>query len=131
ISVRNFTTPIAIPCVSVGRMTEQGGRLGSRNGQGSGMIRLFLNSSVTGVVSPVKSGKVTLTFVTGSITGPKAGALPALSCQVWKCIVSVGPMLIRIRSTSVLFALKAIAGYRLVPPCSIVGKWNAAVLAIA
>jgi hypothetical protein len=28
------------------------------------------------------------------------GALPALSCQVWKCIVSVGPMLRRTRSTS-------------------------------
>src|SRR3954463_13102423 len=110
ISVKNLTTPVATPSVAVGRMIEQTGRVGLMNGQGSGMIRLFLNSSVTGVVSPVKSGKVTLTFVTGSTTGPKAGALPALSCQVWKCIVSVGPILIRIRRTSVLFALNAIAG---------------------
>ena len=33
-----------------------------------------------------------------------ADALPAMSDQVWKCIVSVGPMLIRIRSTSTLVA---------------------------
>src|SRR5256885_6012962 len=30
----------------------------------------------------------------GSVSG---GALPALSCQVWKCIASVGPMLSRMR----------------------------------
>ena len=33
----------------------------------------------------------------GSLTG---GASPALSFQVWKCIVSVGPMLSTTRSTS-------------------------------
>jgi hypothetical protein len=27
-------------------------------------------------------------------------ALPALSCQVWKCVVSLGPMLSRIRKTT-------------------------------
>src|SRR5438309_8860609 len=46
-------------------------------------------------------------------------------------MVSVGPMLIRIRKTSTLVALCAMDGYRLLPPCSIVGKWKAAVLAIA
>jgi len=40
-------------------------------------------------------------------------------------------MLIRIRSTSTLLALCAIEGYKLFPPCSIVGKWNPAVFAIA
>src|SRR2546427_12862268 len=40
-------------------------------------------------------------------------------------------MLIRIRRTSTLVALCAIEGYRLLPPCSMVGKWNAAVFAIA
>src|SRR5579864_2448620 len=39
-SVRNFTTPFAIPFVSVGRMIEHGGSLRLRNGHGSGMIRL-------------------------------------------------------------------------------------------
>src|SRR5439155_6538664 len=46
-------------------------------------------------------------------------------------MVSVGPMLIRMRRTSVCVALCASEGYRLVPPCSMVGKWKAAVLAIA
>src|SRR6266404_2711093 len=40
-------------------------------------------------------------------------------------------MLIRMRNTSVLVALCAIDGYRLLPPCSMVGKWKAAVFAIA
>src|SRR6266567_2926479 len=40
-------------------------------------------------------------------------------------------MLMRMRNTSTLLALCAIAGYRLLPPCSIVGIWNPAVLAIA
>src|ERR1700730_4001648 len=44
-------------------------------------------------------------------------------------MVSVGPMLIRIRKTSTLLALCAIEGYRLFPPCSMVGMWNPAVLA--
>src|SRR5215472_13658639 len=46
-------------------------------------------------------------------------------------MVSVGPMLSRTRNTSALVALCASDGYRLVPPCSIVGMWKAAVLAMA
>src|SRR5215469_13184738 len=46
-------------------------------------------------------------------------------------MVSVGPMLIRIRNTSTLVALCAMDGYRLLPPCSMVGMWKPAVLAIA
>src|SRR3954470_6387226 len=120
IAVRNFTTPIAIPLVSVGRITEHLGSLRLMNGHGSGMIKLVGNSSPPNG-GEFRSGNVTDTPVTGS-TAVKGGALPALSAQVWKCIVSVGPILINILSTSTLLALCAIAGYRLLPPCSMVGK---------
>src|SRR5439155_22591844 len=76
-SVKNLRAPMATPLVSVGRMTEQGGSLRLRNGQGSGMIRLFCRSSPTSS----RSGKATDTPVTGS-TAVKGGAFPALSCQV-------------------------------------------------
>src|SRR6266550_1352803 len=102
ISVRNLSAPMATPCVFVGRMIEHRGRFLLRNGQGSGMIRLFVNSSL----ETSKWGNVTETPVTGS-TAVKGGALPALSCHVWKCMVSVGPMLIRMRNTSTLRALCA------------------------
>src|SRR5215469_15402860 len=106
--VRKLTTPTATPRVSVGRMTEHGGSLWLRNGHGSGMIRLVWK------VSPpngeeFRSGKVTDTPVTGSTAVP-GSALPALSDQVWKCMVSVGPMLMRMRRTSTLVALSAIEG---------------------
>src|SRR5262249_20174053 len=39
-SVKSLTTPIATPAVWVGRIMEHTGRLRSRNGQGSGMIKL-------------------------------------------------------------------------------------------
>src|SRR6266478_3173065 len=39
-AVKKLTTPMAIPCVSVGRITEHGGSFRLRNGHGSGMIRL-------------------------------------------------------------------------------------------
>src|SRR5438105_9240535 len=125
IALKKFTTFIAIPFVSVGRITEHTGSFRLRNGQGSGMIRLVWKSSPP-KGGEFRSGKVTDTAVIGSIA-VKGGALPALSDQVWKCIVSVGPMLIRIRKTSTLVALCAIEGYRLLPPCSMVGKWKAAV----
>ena len=76
-SVRNLTTPMATPFVSVGRMIETMGRLRSRNGHGSGMIRALSKSSF----STSRSGKVTETPVTGS-TAVKGGALPATSDQV-------------------------------------------------
>src|ERR1700759_4323125 len=99
---------MAIPFVSVGRMMEHGGSLRLRKGHGSGMIGFVL------YVSPpnggeFRSGKVTDTPVTGSLA-VSGGALPALSAQVWKCMVSVGPMLMRMRRTSTLLALWAIAG---------------------
>src|SRR6516162_10054794 len=107
-AVKKFTTPMAMPFVSVGRIMEQGGSLRLINGHGSGMIRLVENPSPP-KGSEFRSGNSTETPVTGS-TAVKGGALPALSDQVWKCIVSVGPMLIRIRSTSTLVALCAIEG---------------------
>src|ERR1700722_13218115 len=119
-AIRKLTTPMAIPRVSVGRMMEHGGSLRLRNGHGSGMMRLVWKSSPP-KGEEFKSGKVTDTPVTGSLA-VKGGALPALSDQVWKCMVSVGPMLIKMRSTSTLLARCAIDGYRLLPPCSMVGK---------
>src|SRR5438445_8462129 len=107
-SVKNLTTPMAIPFVSVGRMIEHTGSAGLRNGHGSGMIRLVWKSSPPNG-GEFRSGKVTDTPVTGS-TAVNGGALPALSDQVWKCIVSVGPMLIKIRRTSTLVALCAMEG---------------------
>src|ERR1700746_2892034 len=106
--VRNVRAPIAAPSVLVGRMIETIGRLLSRNGHGSGMIRLVWKSSPPNG-GEFRSGNVTDTPVTGS-TAVKGGALPALSDQVWKCIVSVGPILMRIRRTSRLVALCAIEG---------------------
>jgi hypothetical protein len=64
----------------------------------------------------------------GSVNGV---ALPALSCHVWKCIVSVGPMLSSTRITSGSDTRSTSEGYRLEPPCSMNPKWNPAVLAIA
>ncbi len=91
-SVSAFTAPIAAPAVSVGRMIETGGNFRLlRKNVGSGMIRFVCVSSL-----PVlRFGKVSP--LVGSVSGMK---LPALSCQVWKCCVSVGPMLSRMRRTS-------------------------------
>src|SRR5437868_3495911 len=74
------TTAPKIPAeVDTGRMTEQRGSLRLMKGHGSGMIRLLRKSSPT--ESFVRSGKVSP--LVGSVKG---GALPALSCQVWKCM---------------------------------------------
>src|SRR5215471_16033599 len=109
IAVRNFTTPMATPLVSVGRMIEHTGRLRLRKGQGSGMIKFVWNVSPPNGVE-FRSGNFK-PFV-GSVSGASGveTALPALSDQVWKCIVSVGPMLISIRRTSTLLARCAIEG---------------------
>src|ERR1700722_6319660 len=129
IAVRKLTTPIAIPFVSVGRITEHFGSLRLMKGQGSGMIRFVWKFSPPNG-GEFRSGKVTETPVIGSTAG-RGGAVPPLSAQVWKCMVSVGPMLMRILNTSTLLALCAIDGYRLLPPCSMVGMWKPAVFAIA
>src|SRR5205814_977411 len=76
--VRNVRAPMATPSVLVGRMIEQRGNLRLRNGHGSGMIRFFCKSSPPSE----RSGNVTDTPVTGSITLVNGGALPALSDQV-------------------------------------------------
>jgi hypothetical protein len=89
------------------------------------MIRLVWNSW------PPNGGALRFGNVSPFVGSVSGGALPALSAQVWKCIVSVGLMLIRIRRTSRLETRWASYGYRLEPPCSIVAKWNPAVLAIA
>src|SRR5207244_4896262 len=93
-AVNALSAPIAAPVVSVGLTIEQTGNVRFRKGHGSGMIRLVWKSSPPNG-GELRSGKVN-PFV-GSVTG---GALPALSCQVWKCIASVGPMLSRMRNTS-------------------------------
>src|SRR6266852_9999019 len=98
-SVKNFRAPMAAPFVAVGRMIEHTGRLRLRNGHGSGMIRLVWKSSPPNG-GELRSGN-TNPFV-GSVRG---GAFPALSCQVWKWAVSVGPMLSKIRNTSTLLTL--------------------------
>jgi hypothetical protein len=74
--VKALTVPMAAPSVSVGRMIETIGNLRLRKIVGSGMIRLVWVSSP----SALRSGNVSP--VMGSVKG---GALPALSCQVWKC----------------------------------------------
>src|SRR5579862_3625642 len=96
-AVSALTAPIAAPTVSVGRMMEHTGNVRLRNGHGSGMIRLVWKISPPNGVE-LRSGNTRLGLV-GSVKG---GALPALSCQVWKCAVSVGPILRRIRKTSEL-----------------------------
>src|SRR5215510_11772886 len=98
-------------------MIEQFGSLRLRKGHGSGMIRLVVKFSPPNG-GELRSGNVR-PFV-GSVRGASGGetAAPALSDQIWKCMVSVGPMLIRIRNTSTLVARCAIDGYRLLPPCS-------------
>jgi len=103
-AVKNLTAPIATPLVSVGRIIEQGGRLRLKNGQGSGMIKLVWKAS------PPKGGELRSGNISPFVESVSGGALPALSDQVWKCIVSVGPMLISIRKTSTSSALCAIEG---------------------
>src|ERR1700736_3710141 len=92
-AVSALAAPIAAPFIEVGRMIEHTGNFRLRNGHGSGMIRFVWKSSLFGL-GALRSGNVSP--LVGSVRG---GALPALSCQVWKCIVSVGPMLSRIRKT--------------------------------
>jgi hypothetical protein len=72
------------------------------------VIKLVENSSLPNG-GALGSGKITDTLVTG-LNGVNEDALPALSDQVWRCIVSVGPMLIRIRKYPTLMARCAIEG---------------------
>src|SRR5262252_4061469 len=79
-AVRKLSAPMAAPAVFVGRTTEHAGRLALMNGQGSGMIRLAWNISLTAAsLAPVlgstpllRSGNVRL--LVGSMSG---GAFPA------------------------------------------------------
>ena len=79
--VRNVRAPIAMPPVLVGRIIETMGRLGSKNGHGSGMIKFVWKSSPPNG-GEFRSGNVTCTPVTGSTTSGIGGALPALSAHV-------------------------------------------------
>src|SRR6516164_10089391 len=79
--VRNVRAPIAMPPVLVGRIIETMGRLGSKNGHGSGMIKFVWKSSPPNG-GEFRSGNVTCTPVTGSTTSGIGGALPALSDHV-------------------------------------------------
>src|SRR5437868_15112222 len=94
-SVKNLTTAMAIPFVSVGRIMEHMGRSLLRKGHGSGIIKLVWKVSPPNGAE-LRSGNVSP--LVGSVKGARGWetALPALSDQVGKCIVSVGPMLIRI-----------------------------------
>ena len=74
-AVKNFTTPMATPFVSVGRMIEHTGRLRLKNGQGSGMIRLVWK------VSPPKGGELRSGKTSPLVGSVKGGALPALSTK--------------------------------------------------
>jgi len=78
-AVRPLTAPIAAPSVSLGRMIEHTGNFRLRKGHGSGMIRLVWKPSPPNG-GLLRLGKTKLGFM-GSV---KDGALPALSCQVWK-----------------------------------------------
>jgi len=75
-AVKKFTTPIATPRVSFGRMIEHLGSLRLRNGHGSGMIRLVWN------VCPPKGRALRLGNVNPLVGWVRGGALPALSDQV-------------------------------------------------
>ncbi len=101
IAVRKFTTPIAMPLGLCGPYDRASWKLAAQKWAGSGMIRFVWKFSPPNG-GEFRSGKVTETPVTGS-TAVQEAALPALSAQVWKCMVSVGPMLMRIRKTSTLW----------------------------
>src|SRR5260370_22838684 len=100
--VSALTVPTAAPTVSVGRMIEHTGNVRLRNGHGSGMMRLVWKFSPPNGAA-LRSGNTKL----GLVESVNGGALPALSCQVWKCAVSVGPILSRILNTSGLVTLLA------------------------
>ncbi len=103
-SVKNFATPVATPVVFVGRIIETGGNVRFRNTVGSGIIRLVLKSS------PPKGGELRSGNTKPFVGSVKAGAFPALSCQVWKWAISDGPMLSKTLNTSTLDTLCAKAG---------------------
>src|SRR5438874_13706459 len=89
--------PLASNCPGpVGRMIAQAGRLGLMNSHGSGIIRLACSVSGWPVV---RSAEVTVELLIGS-KSVNGVALPALSCQVWKCMISDPLMLRRILGTS-------------------------------
>src|SRR6266567_9053854 len=74
---------------------------------------LWNSSEMSAPVEPVLGSTPLLRF--GNVRSPPVilAALPALSCQVWKCPISEPPILSRIRKTSKLVTSWATAGYRL------------------
>src|SRR5437879_3345290 len=75
-AVKALSAPIAAPCVSVGRMIETAGNVRLRKTVGSGMIRLVWKSC------PPKGGALRSGNTNPLVGSLRAGALPALSCQV-------------------------------------------------
>ena len=118
--MRRLHSSHGYPGLSVGRMIEQRGKLRAeeRAGFGHDQVRLAATAAWNIVGEILES---TVAPVIGSTRLP-VRTLPALSCHVWKCEVSVGPMLSRMRSTSALVTLCASEGYRLLPPCSMKQK---------
>src|SRR5947207_8341018 len=78
------------------------------------MLRRPPRSTLFPYTTLFRSGKLTITPVAGSAVGGIGGALPALSDQVWKCMISVPPILRTIRRTSELVTRCASCAYRLV-----------------
>src|SRR5205823_14798341 len=103
-STKLTTEATAPPCaVDVGRIMETGPSFAFRNNVGSGMIRLVWKSSAGLTLVPLGFGSTPL-FRFGNERSPSVifVALPALSCHVWKCIISDPPILNRTRKTSKL-----------------------------
>src|SRR6266481_1615644 len=94
-AVSALAAPIAAPLVWVGRMIEHTGNFRLRNGHGSGMIRLVWKSS------PPKGGALRSGKTNPFVGSVRAGALPALSSQVWKWAVSVGFFLNNMPTTEI------------------------------
>jgi len=117
-------------------MMATGPNFWSRKWVGSGMIKLDCKVSPfkdSGSVSPwaaLNVEKVTVEWFTDRRPS-REWALPALSCQVWKCMVSLGPMLSRISQDFQVGDVRCQRRIRLVPPCSMNGEVESAVKAIA
>ena len=104
-AVRARTAPMAAPWVSVGANDRAHREAAAKEDGGLWHDQVGLE-----VFVPVerRDGRFGNTSpLVGSVTG---SMLPALSCHTWKCMVSVGPMLSKMRNTSTLETLWASEG---------------------
>src|SRR4029077_3031639 len=106
-SAKLTTEATAPPWASdVGRIMDTGPNFEFRKNVGSGMIRLVWNRSATvspppiEPVAPVLGSTPVLRGGQVRLHSVMVGAFPALSCQTWQYMVSLGPMLRRTRKTS-------------------------------